>query len=275
MKDVSIVIVNYKMKPQIEACISSLYAELVTSALSVHITVVDNHSEDGLKEFLQKRFPNVHCIELTENKGFGFAQNAGLRTVEAQYYFALNPDTVFLPGERVIDGLCTFMESNPRIGMIGPQLQYPDGSLQYSCWRFPPFLQPLYQRTKLGQTARGIEKVAFHHMRDVDHTKIRPVDALMGSAMFVRGAAMKQVGMFDERFFMYYEDIDWCRRMWDLGWPVYYVPTVKLVHIHGRGSAKIPGVFRALFKNKLARIHVKSWIQYLWKWRGQHHYYSL
>ncbi|MBT4153545.1 MAG: glycosyltransferase family 2 protein [Candidatus Magasanikbacteria bacterium] len=275
MKDVSIVIVNYKMKDNIEVCLSSLYAELVKSSLSVQITVVDNNSGDGIKAFLQKRFPNVHCIELSENKGFGFAQNAGLSAHEAQYYFALNPDTEFLTGESVIEGLYQFMQENPRIGMIGPRLQYPDGGLQFSCWRFPPLLQPLYQRTRLGQTDHGKQRVAFHHMKEIDHSKVRPVDALMGSAMFVRADAMKQVGMFDDRFFMYYEDIDWCRRMWDAGWPVYYVPTVTLVHIHGRGSAKVPGVFRALFKNKLARIHVKSWFKYLWKWRGQHHYYSL
>jgi len=91
----------------------------------------------------------------------------------------------------------------------------------------------------------------------------------MGSAMFVRNKAVKEVGLFDERYWMYAEDSDWCRRMWEMHWPVYYVHDIVVKHTHGRGSAKVPGIFKALLKNKLARVHLISWFKYMWKWRDK------
>lgn len=274
MKDINVVIVNYKMKDNIEKCLSSFFQDLEGSSLDVQVVVVNNSPQDGLKEMLSEKFPQVKYREQSGNPGFGKSQNAGMRAVDAKYYFALNPATHFHVGEKTLQRLYDFMERHPKVGMIGPKLVYPDGSLQYSCWRFPPFFQPLYQRTKLGKTRHGEKRVAYHHMKDFDHNHTIPVDAIMGSAMFVRKYATDQAGLFDERFFMYYEDIDWCLRMWEAGWPVYYVHDISLTHIHGRGSAKIPGVFRALIKNKLARIHLMSWIKYLLKWRGNHKYYA-
>jgi N-acetylglucosaminyl-diphospho-decaprenol L-rhamnosyltransferase len=273
MNDINIVIVNHKMKDKIRTCLSTLFRESDKSHLDVQVVVVDNASGDGIGQMLAAEFPRAICILQDENVGFGRAQNLGIRAAEARYYFALNPDTEFHSDGQTLERLHAFMEANSKVGMIGPKLVYPDGSLQYSCWRFPPFFQPFYQRTKLGQTKRGVARVAHHHMKDFDHTKTIPVDAVMGSAMFVRRDALRDVGLFDERFWMYYEDIDWSRRMWEAGWPVYYVHDIVLTHIHGRGSAQIPGVFRALVKNRLARVHVKSWIQYLWKWRRQNKYY--
>lgn len=275
MVDINIVIVNYKMKDKIAVCLDTLFQELNASPLQVQVTVVDNHSEDGIDTFLKDTFPSVVFIGQDENVGFGKSQNKGMKAAEARYYFALNPDTVFDPSQKTIERLYQFMEANPKVGMIGPKLIYPDGSLQYSCWRYPSFFQPFFQRTKLGKTTWGEKKVAEHHMKDWDHNSTKPVDAIMGSAMFARKEAVDQVGMFDERYFMYYEDIDWSLSMWEHGWPVYYVHDIVLTHIHGRGSAKVPGVFRALFKNKLARIHVRSWLSFLWKWKGSHKYYAV
>lgn len=274
MKDVNIVIVNYNMREKIEKCLSSLFVELNDSNLDVNVVVVDNRPEDGVEELLKNKFPTVDYIRQETNPGFGFSQNLGMKSCKASYYFALNPDTEFQKGQKTIERLFNFMEENPKVGMTGPKLIYPDNSLQYSCWRFPPLFQPFYQRTKLGKTRRGEKKVSYHHMKDFGHDETIPVDAIMGSAMFARKEAVDQVGMFDDRFFMYYEDIDWCRRMWDAGWPVYYVHDIVLMHIHGRGSAKVSGVFRALIRNKLARIHVSSWIKYLWKWRGTSKFYN-
>lgn len=271
MKDLNIVVVNYKTKKHIETCFASLYKDIEGSNLDIHIVVVDNsENSDGIKEFLAQTYPTVQYIDAGGNVGFGKAQNQGLTAIEAKYHFALNPDTEFLENSHTIQKLYDFMENHPNVGMIGPKVQYPDGSLQYSCWRFPTFLQPLYSRTKLGQKGKG-KKLADHYfMKDFDHNNTQPVDAIMGSAMIARQAAIKDVGLFDDQFFMYFEDIDWCRRMWEAGWPVYYVHDIVISHIHGRGSASVPGVINALLKNKLARIHLKSWLQYFWKWRGNH-----
>jgi len=274
MKDINIVVVNYKMKKHIDACFSSLFKELGAIDLDIQVTVVDNASGDGIDEFLKEKFPQVKCIMRDENAGMGSAQNIGIKAVKAKYYFALNPDTEFFADQHTIQRLYDFMENNPKVGMIGPRIQYPDGSLQYSCWRFPTFLQPLYSRSSLGQKGKGREKADHYFMKDFDHNQTRPVDALMGSAMFVRSKALQEVGGFDDRFWMYFEDIDWCRRMWEAGWPVYYVHDIVLTHIHGRGSAQVPGIINALLKNKLARAHLISWLKYFWKWRGTAKYYS-
>ncbi|MFH1286288.1 MAG: glycosyltransferase family 2 protein [Candidatus Magasanikbacteria bacterium] len=269
MKDISIVIVNYKMKEDIEKCLVSLYKDIEGLPLDIGVVVADNHSEDGIDDLLREKFPNVEVIIQETNPGFGTSQNAGMKRSEASYYFVLNPDTVFSSDSSIIARMHSFMEEYKKIGMIGPKIIYPDGSLQYSCWRFPKHLQPLYQRTKLGKTKRGKKRVDHHHMTAFDHNETRPVDAIMGSAMFARNEAVKDVGVFDERYWMYYEDIDWCLRMWEAGWPVYYVHDIVIIHAHGRGSAKVSGVFKAFIKNKLARVHIYSWLKFIWKWKGR------
>ncbi len=274
MYDINIVIVNYKMKEHIDKCFASLFADIKNSDLNINIVVVDNASHDGTRQLLQEKYPSVKYIQLSENGGFGKAQNVGIKSAEARYYFPLNPDTYFYPGEHIVKKMFNFMERHPKVGMIGPKILYPDESLQYSCYRFPTLSHPLVSRGNFGNKGWGKRLHEAALMKDFNHNETRPVDWIMGSAMFVRGIAMKQVGVFDERFWMYYEDSDWCRRMWEAGWPVYYVHDIVLQHLHGRGSAKVPGIFKALLKNKLARVHLMSWFKYMWKWRGNHKYYS-
>jgi N-acetylglucosaminyl-diphospho-decaprenol L-rhamnosyltransferase len=274
MYDVGVIIVNYKMKQQVDTCLFSLFEDIKNSALSVKVVLLDNNSEEEIEKMLGEKYPLVETILFSENKGMGVAQNIGMKHVDAKYYFILNPDTYFHEGTHTVQKLHSFLETNSKIGLIGPKIFYPDGALQYSCWRFPSLLQPLYQRTKLGKTKYGQKKVAIHHMKDFDHESTRPVDALMGSALFVRKSALDIVGGFDERFFMYYEDVDWSRRMWEFGFPVYYVHDIALTHAHGRGSAAVPGILKPLLKNKLARIHLMSWFKYLRKWHGQDKYYG-
>lgn len=269
MKDINIVIVNYKMKDDIDKCLTSLFLDIKDSGLEIIVTVVDNASHDGIAELLKEKYPEVNFIQMPENEGFGHAQNAGMESCEAKYYFALNPDTEFLPNSNAIKKMFDYMEKHDKIGMIGPKIIYPDGSLQYSCYRFPSFWQPVFSRTKIGGEKLRNKMNDNFLMKDFDHNSTRPVDWIMGSAMFVRNKAVKEVGMFDNRFWMYAEDSDWCRRMWEAHWPVYYVHDIVIKHAHGRGSAKVPGIFKALIKNKLARVHLSSWLKYMWKWRGK------
>lgn len=273
MTDIAIIVVNYKMRKHIEKCFSSLFSEITSSKLQVEVVVVDNASSDGIEFFLKETYPSVKCIVLPENHGFGRAQNVGMKSIEAKYYFVLNPDTVFRPGEQTLEKLFHFMESHSSVGMVGPKLLNEDGTLQYSCWRFPTFFQPVLSRTTLGQKGRG-RKISDHYfMKDFDHNSTRPVDVIMGSAMFVRAEALRHVGGFDEKFKMYFEDTDWCLRMWEKKWVVYYVHDIILTHTHRRGSAEIPGIIKGFFKNKLARIHFVSWLTYMWKWRNAYKYY--
>jgi len=269
MKDINIVIVNYKMKDDIDKCLTSLFLDTKDSGLEIIVTVVDNASHDGIAELLKEKYPEVNFIQMSENEGFGHAQNTGMESCEAKYYFALNPDTEFLPNSNAIKKMFDYMEKHDKIGMIGPKIIYPDGSLQYSCYRFPFFWQPVFSRTKIGGEKLREKMNNNFLMKDFGHNENRPVDWIMGSAMFVRNKAVKEVGLFDERYWMYAEDSDWCRRMWEMHWPVYYVHDIVVKHTHGRGSAKVPGIFKALLKNKLARVHLISWFKYMWKWRDK------
>lgn len=270
--DVSIVIVNFKMKDELSRCLPSLFADIEGSGLTADVIVVDNASGDGSVVFIKENFPRVKIIELDSNKGFGAAQNIGLSALEANYYFVLNPDTYFFPGAHTLRKLYEYMQSEAKIGMIGPKITYPDGSLQYSCYRFPTLWHPLFTRTKFGKM-QGKKQQERFIMKDFDHLDLRPVDWIMGSAMFIRGEALKQVGKFDERFWMYYEDSDLCRRFWEKHWPVYYVPSIVIEHVHGRKSADVQGVFSAILKNKYARTHIYSWMKYMWKWRNNYRFY--
>lgn len=272
MFDISVIIVNYKMQEQVNRCLRSLYADIEKTTLKVNVVVVDNGSKDGSGGYLTSKYRKLQFIEQSENLGFGKAQNIGMNSAEAKYYFVLNPDTYFYPEGNVVQKMFDFMEAEPRVGIIGPKIFYPDGSLQYSCYRFPTLLHPFFSRTRIGNK-NGKSARDYLTMKDYDHEDARPVDWLMGSALFIRGKALREVGKFDERFWMYYEDSDLCRRFWEAGWGVYYVPSVQIEHTHTRKSAEVSGVFLPLLKNKYARIHVASWLKYMWKWRGNHKYY--
>ncbi len=274
MKDICVTLVSTNEKEVIERCLTSLFDDTRESGISFQIVIVDNASTDGTEAMIKEKFPEVVFLSQEKNEGFGKSHNRAIASTEAKYYFILNPDTFFQKGSHVLKKMYDFMEAHPKIGMIGPKIFYPDGSLQYSCWRFPTFLQPIASRTSIGKKGRG-KNIADHFlMKDFDHESNRPVDAIMGSAMFVRKAALDVTHGFDDRFWMYFEDIDWCKRLWEAGWPIYYFAEVSLQHVHTRASAKVPGIINALLKNKFARVHLISWFKYFWKWRGNHKFYG-
>lgn len=269
MYDIAITIVNYKMTEDIRQLLESLKKDLYGSQLKVQVVIIDNTPQDGCWLMLKNNFPEVKYLPQDYNIGFGRAHNIGIKSVEAKYYFILNPDVQFPEGEKVLQRLFDFMETNPKIGLIAPKLLNSDNSLQYSCYRFPTSLIPLLRRSSLGTKSKYKKMVDSYLMKDFDHKKTQPVDWVMGSAMFARGQVLKEMGMFDDQFFMYFEDCDLCRRFWEAHWPVYYVYDIKIIHRHGKGSAKIPGFFKSIIKNPLTRVHIISWLKYCWKWRGQ------
>jgi len=274
MVDVCVSLVNTNEREDIERCLASLYADTANISFSLHIVIVDNASTDNIAQLLKEKFSKVQLLRQEKNMGFGASHNRVLKEVDAKYFFILNPDTIFLPAGRIIEKMYAWMEVHPAVGMMGPKVIYPDGSLQLSCYRFPTFLQPIYSRTKLGKSGRGKEIADHFVMKKFDHNSTLPVDWIMGSAMFVRGEAIKKSGVFDERYWMYAEDSDLCRRLWEANWPIYYVHDIVIQHFHRRSSAKVPGIINALVKNKFARVHIMSWCKYFLKWHGNHKYYG-
>jgi hypothetical protein len=272
MVDVCVTIVNTNELEEIEKSLNSLYADSRDPNLNFSVVIVDNGSHENV-DGLKNRFANLEVIKQGKNMGFGYSHNRVFEKILARYYFILNPDTEFPAGQNFLAKFVKFMDNNPKIGIAGPKIFYPDGTLQYSCYRFPSFFQPFFSRTSFGRTKIGRKATDRYLMKDFDHNSTRPIDWVMGSAMFFRREVYLKLGGFDERYFMYAEDSDLCRRIWEAGWAVYYVHDIHLKHTHGRASAKVPNPLIAVLKNKFTRVHIVSWLKYFLKWRGNRRYY--
>lgn len=279
MKDINIVYLNYLLKDDILKSLPTLIDDVSRCPYDVQITVADNsQNRDGIREEIEKRFPQVKYIDCGGNVGFGQGNIKGFEATPARYYFALNCDTVIPENSRTVERFVRFLDEHKNIACIGPKIVNMDGSLQYSCYRFdlPSILIKPLKQINLDKKYRWVRKHSDKlEMKDFDHNETRPVDWVLGAAMIVRADVAEKIGWFDDRYFMYMEDCDWCRTMWENSMPVYYVHDIVIYHTHNRDSAKVPGLLRAFFKNRLARIHFMSWVKYLWKWRGQHKYYAV
>jgi len=227
--------------------------------------LVDNAPGDGTGDMVRSNYPWVKVIDAPKNVGFGAGNNLAIRRARGEYVMLVNPDLTIFPDE--IEKMVEFLDEHPDVGFVGPRLLNPDGSKQDSCYRFPNPMIPIYRRSPIGRTPWG--KRAIHHylMKEkVNQDKPMEVDVLMGSAILMRKRALEEIGLFDEFFFMYFEEVDICRRAWNYNWRVVYAPQAKLVHYHARGSV-ITWPWQ-VFTHKLARTHVRSALYYFWKYRG-------
>lgn len=261
--DVSVVIVNYQSREKTRQCLFSL-RKADFSGISYEILVVDNTETPDLDEAFQSEFPEVRVLASGKNLGMGAGNNFGVREAKGTFFLILNPDTIVRADAVRI--LFDFMRERDDVGIAGPKLLNPDETLQYSCLRFPRVWTPILRRTFLGRFAA--DHLGRYLMADFDHESTRDVDWMIGSCLMIRSDFYRNMGGFDERFFMYFEDIDLCRRAWRAGFRVVYCPQAVVVHDHTRGSARTRW-FIAPFTSLLAREHIKSWIRYTLKWRFQ------
>jgi hypothetical protein len=160
--------------------------------------------------------------------------------------------------------MVNYLDNNPDAGLIGPKLVNADGSLQYSCYRFPKIYTPIMRRSFLGQTGFGQKELDRYLMKNFNHSESAEVDWLLGGALMVRANALREIGFMDERYFLYFEDTDLARRLKEKKYKVVYFPSAKMVHLHRRESADMPLV-KALF-SKTTRAHIRSACKYFWKY---------
>jgi hypothetical protein len=257
---ISIIIVNYRSKGLTLNCIKSI-KEADWTGLSYEIIVVDNTSFEHLGDILAWQHPEVKFIQVKSNIGMGAANNLGFAKAQGSYVVVMNPDTIAMPD--TFRRLYDYMEANSRVGIVGPKQFNPDKTVQDSCFRWHSVLTPIWRRTFLGARF-GAEDMKRFSMSDFDKQSLREVDWLLGSFLFIRHQALKQVGGFDERFFLYFEDTDLCRRFHEKHWQVVYNPETSIIHNHGRASARTP--WYKFFTSATTRTHVASWIKYLIKW---------
>ncbi|MGI5916945.1 MAG: glycosyltransferase family 2 protein [Anaerolineae bacterium] len=242
--DLDIVIVNWNVRDLLRACLESILATpgaqldgrgtLHLGQYTVRVYVVDNASTDGSPDIVRETFPWAQLIESDVNLGFTRGNNLALRRCQGRYVLLLNPDTRVLGDALIV--MLDYMESHPDVGVLGPRLYYGDGTVQSSRRRFPTLGMALMESTILHQRFPRNRWALAYHVDDVPAGIEQKVDWVVGACMMVRGEAMRAVGLLDERFFMYSEELDWCRRIVDAGWSTVYLPRAEVVHYEGRSS---------------------------------------
>ncbi|NWG18080.1 MAG: glycosyltransferase family 2 protein [Chloroflexi bacterium] len=246
MRDLGIVIVNWNTRDFLKRCLETVLAS--TGDFTYHVIVVDNASTDGSADMVRQSFPTVQVIESPTNDGYSYANNLGLRALgfrgagdvspdAPRYALLLNPDTEVPPD--ALFRMVQFMDSRPEAGAAGPKLVLEDGSLDLACRRsFPTPLVSLYRFSGLSRLFPRSRRFGRYNMTFVDPDQEIEVDSVVGAYMQVRREAIEAVGLLDEAFFMYGEDLDWAYRIKKVGWKVFYHPLVTVKHIKRAASRK-------------------------------------
>lgn len=257
----SIIVTNYKTPELLKLCLKSIRETL--KDIEHEVLIMDAQTDEDTEYVAKGLFAEYKFFPFTKNVGFRSLVNEGLKRAYGRYVLILNSDIVLTNG--VIKHLINYLEQNDDVGIVGPKLLNLDGSVQDSCLRFFGPLTILARRTFFGKTAWGKNLIARFLMKDFDHLEAREVDWMLGSSLLVRKDAINKVGLLDERFFMYFEDVDWCRRFHMAGWKIVYLPDAIMYHYHLRASKKRGGILD-LFINRYTWIHIISAVKYYLKY---------
>jgi len=239
--DLSICIVAWNVREVLEDCLRSI--RRAGPEVDHEILVVDNASGDGTAEMVETGFSEVTLIRNTRNRGFAAAANQALEAGRGRYLLLLNPDTLVPPSS--LEEMVGFLDGRPAAGGAGPKLLNPDGSLQPSVRSFPTAAAAFGQFTILGKLGLFRRSRAAYLGRGFDYGRPAIVDQPMGAALFLRREALDEVGLLDERFFLYFEEVDLCRRLTRVGRPLWFNPAAEITHRGGESTAQAGG--RALF----------------------------
>jgi GT2 family glycosyltransferase len=250
MASVSVVVVTFNALPWIERALESVRGH--------ETIVVDHGSTDGTLELVRERFPEARLIE-QENKGLGAGSNAGMRVASGAYFLLLNSDAWAL--DDAVERLAAFADEHPEAAVVGPRLLNPDGSLQPSVRGFPSVWRLATEYLFLRKLAPRSRALNSFYGAGFDHDEVREAEFLMGACLLVRREAADTVGLFDEDFFMFSEETDWCYRFRQAGWQVLFTPEAEFVHVGGATTKKSWG--------PMFREQVRGHIRFLDKHRGR------
>ncbi len=269
-KTLSIIITVYGKTELLKLCIDSIQRN-ISNNLDYEIIVASSATEESAYDLMRETFPNITFIPNKENKGFGFVANQGIEKSTGEYLFLINHD-IIIKGP-AIQKLLEFIKNDKTVGVVSPKLINFDGKTQPSAFKFYSWRTIIYRRTFLGKFSFAKKYLnKFLLQEKLASGKVIDVDWVMGSAIMTSREAVDKVGKFDKNFFMYFEDVDWCRRFWENNYRVVYNPAVTVAHYHGKASGN-KGVIQAILLNKYTRIHIKSAIIYFWKylWKKNPH----
>jgi GT2 family glycosyltransferase len=249
--DSSIIIVSWNTKQILSDCLQSVSDE--TKNHDAEIIVVDNASSDGSPELVTERFPHVKLIRNGRNLGFAGANNIGIEQSNGKYVFFINSDVIVQKG--CLGRLMTYMTAHPEIGILGPRILDRSGMTQRSCMQFPTLWNTFCCALALHRLFPKSKLFGGKEMTYWPHNTIRQVEVTNGCFWMVRREALGQVGPLDETYFIYGEDIDWCKRFHDAGWKVVFFPGARAIHFGGASSSNAP----IRFYIEMQRANLQFW----------------
>lgn len=262
--DLSIVIVNWNVCELLRRCLSSISRDKAGTAIEV--IVVDCASSDGSLEMVRREFPWARLIASNENLGYARGNNVGMAEARGRYLLVLNPDTELVG--HALATMIRYLDEQPVVGALGPALRYPDGSVQSSRRRFPSLATAFFESTLLHQWFPKNRVARRYYLDDHPADVPQPVDWLVGAALMIRRKAWQQVGPLDEGFFMYFEELDWCRRCRKAGWEIHYVPSAGIVHHEGKSSEQVVAARTIRFQRSKIHYYRKyygaGWAVVIW-----------
>lgn len=258
--ELSIIVTNYRNPELLKLCLDSVKKNVTD--LAYELIVADSATQEDTEMMMRENYPDVKFFPFAANVGFQALIKKGIEESTGKYLLLLNGDILVTPAS--IQKMLAYLKTDDKIGMVGPKLLNFDGTLQYSCFRFYHPITIVYRRTFLGKLGFAQKHLDWFLMKDYDHGNVREVDWLMGSALMITRNAVEKVGFMDQGYFMYMEDVDWCRRFWENGYRVLYYPLTAMHHYHGKGSAK-GGVIKSLLFNKMTWVHILSALRYFKK----------
>lgn len=254
MMDCSVIIVNWNVKEELRSCLYSIEKE--KGGIPFEVFVVDNASWDGSVEMVRKEFPWIRIIANFKNLGFARGCNQAIRASQGKYLLLLNPDTKILP--MALSGIVAYLNDHPRVGILGGKILNPDGSPQPSVRRFPTFGSQVLILLKLHHLFPRLKPLRTYLCHDFDYSKEQDVDQVMGAFLAIRRKTIEEVGFFDEQFWLWFEEVDLCKRTREKGWKIRYIPTLQIIHAGSRSFKKLSPLKRQTIFNRSMLLYFRK-----------------
>jgi GT2 family glycosyltransferase len=258
--DLSIIIVTYNVRDLTRKCLASIYK--YTQNIDFEVFVVDNASKDGTVEMIKKEFKAVNLIALSKNTGFAYANNLAIKKAHGNNILFLNPDTEM--ASNVLETIVRENDAHDDWGVVGTKILNLDGSIQSSVRRFPGLIDQIFIQLKLHNISFFKKFLKSYLMSDFDYSKKSQVDQVMGAFFLTKKSVLDKVGLFDQKYYLWFEEVDLCKRIKDAGLKIVYTPKIEIFH-HGGESFKQLNWHKQLIWNHSA--HRYFWLHKpKWQW---------
>jgi len=261
--NLSIIIVNWNVRDLLKKCLESIYRE--TKDISFEVFVIDNASSDGSAEIVRENFPEVKLIVNAKNEGFAKANNQGIKESGGEYILLLNPDTEIF--SNVFLKMIEVFKEDKKLGILGPKLLNPDKSLQSSIRRFPTLFSQTLILLKIHHLLPDLKTFKKYFARDFDYSREQSVDQVMGACFMVKRRMLEQIGFLDKKFYIWFEEVDYCKRAKKAGWNIAYTPNAEVIHYGGRSFQQKLSLEKQKMFNKSLRYYFRKHHGFLsWLW---------